>query len=115
MLYSELNWEVNGDEIVVSIQEQLPFVEDVICYNVKFIRDDDCYAIAAEPVSFTKDFDTVQDGYIEGAVDLTTDMLPKSVLDMAEKKALDIVEGMIEREIADCEYDSVFLGWRLMG
>lgn len=113
MLYSEVNWEVNGNDVVVSIQEQLPFVEDVTCYNVKFIRDDDCYAIAAEPVSFTKDFDTMQDGYIEGAVDLPIDMLPKAVLQIAEKKALDIVEDMIEREIADQQYDSVFYdgGW----
>jgi len=101
MLYSELNWEVDGDEIVVAIREQLPFVNDVICYNVKFIRDDDCCAIAAEPVSFTKDFDTTQDGYIEGAVDLPIDMLPNVVLEMAEKKALNIVEGVIRQEIAD--------------
>jgi len=103
MMYSELDWEVDGDEIVVSIREQLPFVEDVICYNVKFIRDDDCCAIAAEPVSFTKDFDTTQDGYIEGAVDLPIDMLPKIVLQIAEKKALDLVEYMIEQEEKDRE------------
>jgi len=101
MLYSELNWEVDGDEIVVAIREQLPFVNDVLCYNVKFIRDDDCCAIAAEPVSFTKDFDTTQDGYIEGTVDLPIDGLPKIVLQIAEKKALDIVEDMIRQEIAD--------------
>ena len=113
MFYSELNYEVDGDEIVVSIQEQLPFVEDVICYNVKFIRDEDCDAIAAEAVSFTKDFDTMQDGYIEGTVDLPIDILPKAVLQMAEKKALDIVENVIQQEIADREYDGVFLdgGW----
>ena len=113
MLYSEVNYEVDGDEIVVSVQEQLPFVDDVICYNVKFIRDEDCCAVAVEPVSFTKDFDSVQDGYIKGVVDLPIDMLPKSVLEMAEKKALGIVEGMIEQEIADSGYDSVFLsgGW----
>jgi len=111
MMYSEVNWEVDGNEIVVAIREQLPFVEDVICYNVKFNRDCDCYAIAAEPVSFTKDFDTVQEGYIEGAVDFPIDVLPNAVLQIAEKKALDIVEGVIEREIADREYDSVFLGW----
>ena len=112
-MFTEVNYEVDGDEIVVSLQEQLPFVEDVICYNIKFIRDEDCYAVAVEPVSFTKDFDTVQDGYIDGIVDLPIDMLPKSVLETAEKKALDIVEGMIERETADSEYDSVFLsgGW----
>jgi len=109
MMYSELNWEVDGDEIVVSIQEQLPFVEDVVLYNVKFNRDCDCYAIAAEPVSFTKDFDTTQDGYIEGAVDLPIDGLPKIVLQIAEKKALDIVEDMIRQEIADRGDDGVFL------
>jgi len=108
MMYSEVNWEVNGDEVVVSIREQLPFVNDVICYNVKFIRDDDCCAIAAEPVSFTKDFDTTQDGYVEGAVDLPINMLPKAVLQIAEKKALDIVEGVIEQEIADRGDDGVF-------
>jgi len=108
MMYSEVNWEVNGDEVVVSIREQLPFVEDVICYNVKFIRDDDCCAIAAEPVSFTKDFDTTQDGYIEGTIDLLIDGLPKSVLEMAHEKALGIVEDMIEREIADRGDDGVF-------
>ena len=101
MLYSEVSLEVDGDEIVVSIQEQLPLVEDVICYNVKFIRDEDCYAIAAEPVSFTKDFDTVQDGYIEGTVDLPIDILPKAVIEMAEKKVLDIVEDMIKQEKED--------------
>ena len=113
MFYSELNYEVDGDEIVVSIQEQLPFVEDVIFYNVKFIRDDDCDAIAVEAVSFTKDFDTVQDGYIEGTVDLQIDILPKAVLEIAEKKALDLVEYMIQREGEDRQYDSVFLdeGW----
>jgi len=109
MFYSELNWEVDGDAIVVSIREQLPFVEDVLCYNVKFIRDDDCCAIAAEPVSFTKDFDTSQDGYIEGTIDLPIDGLPNVVLEMAEKKALNIVEGVIERETADRGDDSVFL------
>jgi len=98
MLYSELNWEVDGDEIVVSIREQLPFVEDVLCYNVKFNRDGDCCAIAAEPVSFTKDFDTTQDGYIEGTIDLPIDVLPNVVLEMAEKKALNIVEGVIRQE-----------------
>ena len=107
---SIVNYEANDDEIVVSIQEQLPFVEDVICYNIKFTRDEDCYAVAVEPVSFTKDFDSVQDGCIDGVVDLPIDMLPKSVLEMAEKKALDIVEGMIDRETADRCYDSVFLG-----
>jgi len=101
MMYSELNWEVDGDEIVVSIQKQLPFVDDVVFYNVKFIRDDDCCAIAAEPVSFTKDFDTMQDGYIEGAVDLPIDGLPSAVLEMAEKKALNIVEDMIRQEEKD--------------
>jgi len=101
MLYSELNWEVDGNDVVVSIREQLPFVDDVICYNVKFIRDDDCCAIAAEPVSFTKDFDTTQDGYIEGAVDLPIDGLPNVVLEMAEKKALGIVEDMIRQEEKD--------------
>jgi len=100
-MYSEVNWEVNGDDVVVSIREQLPFVEDVLCYNVKFARDCDCYAIAAEPVSFTKDFDTVKDGYIEGTVDLPIDVLPKIVLQIAHEKALDIVEGVIEQEIAD--------------
>jgi len=108
MFYSELNWEVDGDAIVVSIREQLPFVEDVVFYNVKFNRDDDCCAIAAEPVSFTKDFDTTQDGYIEGTVDLPIDMLPNVVLEMAEKKALDIVEGVIRQEEKDREYDGVF-------
>jgi len=107
-MYSEVNWEVNGDDVVVSIREQLPFVNDVICYNVKFIRDDDCCAIAAEPVSFTKDFDTTQDGYIEGTVDLPIDGLPSAVLQIAEKKALDIVEGVIEQEIADRGDDGVF-------
>jgi len=101
MMYSELNWEVDGDEIVVSIREQLPFVEDVICYNVKFIRDDDCCAIAAEPVSFTKDIDTVKDGYIEGTVDLPIDVLPKIVLQIAHEKALNIVEDMIRQEEKD--------------
>jgi len=109
MMYSELNWEVDGDEVVVSIREQLPFVDDVLCYNVKFIRDCDCCAIAAEPVSFTKDFDTTQDGYIEGTIDLPIDVLPNVVLEMAEKKALDIVEGVIEQEIADRGDDGVFL------
>jgi len=109
MSYSEVNWEVDGDEVVVSIREQLPFVDDVVFYNVKLTRDCDCCAIAAEPVSFTKDFDTVKDGYIEGAVDLPINMLPKSVLEMAEKKALDLVEYMIEREEKDREDDSVFL------
>ena len=104
MFYSEVNWEINGDEIVISIQEQLPFVEDVIFYNVKLTRDCDCYAIAAEATSFTKDFDTTQDGYIEGTVDLTIDMLPKIVLQIAEKKALYLVEYMIEQETADREY-----------
>jgi len=109
MMYSEVNWEVDGDEIVVSIREQLPFVDDVLCYNVKFNRDDDCCAIAAEPVSFTKDFDTTQDGYIEGTIDLPINMLPSAVLEMAEKKALDIVEGVIRQEIADRGDDGVFL------
>lgn len=109
MLYTEVNCEVDGDEIVVSIQEQLLFVEDVICYNIKFIRDEDCYAVAAEAFSFTKDFDTAQDGYIEGVVDLSIDMLPKAALEMAGKRALVIVEGMIQQEIDDREYDSVFL------
>jgi len=108
MFYSELNWEVDGDAIVVSIREQLPFVNDVVCYNVKFNRDGDCCAIAAEPVSFTKDFDTTQDGYIEGTVDLPIDGLPNVVLEMAEKKALGIVEDMIRQEIADRGDDSVF-------
>ena len=107
MLYTEVSLEVDGDEIVVSIQEQLPLVEDVICYNVKFIRDEDCYAIAAEPVSFTKDFDTAQDGYIEGVVDLPVDMLPKTVLEMTHEKALDIVEAMIQQE----EEDRMDGGW----
>lgn len=98
MFYSEVGYEVAGDEIVVSIQEQLPFVEDVVCYNVKFKRDDDCYAVAVEPASFTKDFDSVQGGYIEGTVDFPIAIIPKAVLQMAEKKALDIVEGMIDRE-----------------
>jgi len=102
-MYSEVNWEVDGDEIVVSIREQLPFVNDVVFYNVKFNRDGDCCAIAAEPVSFTKDFDTTQDGYIEGAVDLPIDMLPNVVLEMAHEKALNIVEDMIEREEKDRE------------
>jgi len=109
MMYSELNWEVDGDDVVVSIREQLPFVDDVLCYNVKFIRDDDCCAIAAEPVSFTKDFDTMQDGYIEGTIDLPIDVLPKIVLQIAHEKALDIVEDMIEQEIADRGDDCVFL------
>ncbi len=109
MLYSEVNCEVDGDELVVSIQEQLPFVEDVICYNVKFIRDDDCYAIAAEPVSFTKDFDTVQDGYIDGTVDLPIDVLPEAVLEMAHEKALDIVEICIHEEEKERMDDSVCL------
>ena len=103
MLFTEVNLEVNGDEIVVSIQEQLPFVEDVICYNVKFVRDEGCYAIAAEPVSFTKDLKTAQDGYIEGVVELLIDMLPKAVLQMAHEKALDIVEEMIRKEDEDRE------------
>ena len=97
------NYEANDDEIVVVIQEQLPFVEDAVCYNVKFVRDSDCYAVAAEPVSFTKDFDTMQDGYISGVVDYQIDMLPKAVLQMAEKKALGIVEDMIRKEEKDRE------------
>jgi len=109
MMYSEVNWEVNGDEVVVSIREQLPFVEDVVFYNVKFIRDDDCCAIAAEPVSFTKDFDTTQDGYIEGTIDLPINMLPNVVLEMAHEKALNIVEGVIRQEEKDREDDGVFL------
>ena len=107
---SIVNYEANDDEIVVSIQEQLPFVEDVICYNIKFIRDEDCYAVAVEPVCFTKDFDSVQDGCIDGVVDLPIAILPKAALQMAEKKALDIVEGAVAREVDGREYDSVFLG-----